>query len=192
MKFLYRYAGDMELTFGEFASEVSEFDTLAEYKEDVKKTLAEKKAKDAKSKKEDAALAKAVENAQMDIPEAMIASTQEQMAEDFAYRLQSQGLSLEQYFQFTGLNKKSYLEQLKPQAEKQIKSRLVLEAVVKAENLSASDEEVEAELQKMAEQYKLEVAQVKEYMGEEGVKNTALNLACQKAIDLLADSAVEQ
>lgn len=176
----------------EFASEVSEFDTLAEYKEDVKKTLAEKKAKDAKSKKEDAALAKAVENAQMDIPEAMIASTQEQMAEDFAYRLQSQGLSLEQYLQFTGLNRKSYLEQLKPQAEKQIKSRLVLEAVVKAENLSASDEEVEAELQKMAEQYKLEVAQVKEYMGEEGVKNTALNLACQKAIDLLADSAVEQ
>lgn len=175
----------------EFASEVSEFDTLAEYKEDIKKNLTEKKEKEAKTKKEDQAVEKAVANATMEIPEAMIQSTQEQMAEDFAYRLQSQGLKLEQYFQFTGLNQKTFLEQMKPQAEKRINTRLVLEAIVKAENITVSDEEIEEELKKMSEQYHMEIEKIKEYMGEENLKNMTLDLACGKAVTLVADSAVE-
>jgi len=175
----------------EFASEVSEFDTLAEYKEDIKKNLTEKKEKEAKTKKEDQAVEKAVANATMEVPEAMIQSTQEQMAEDFAYRLQSQGLKLEQYFQFTGLNQKTFLEQMKPQAEKRINTRLVLEAIVKAENITVSDEEIEEELKKMSEQYHMEIDKIKEYMGEENLKNMTLDLACGKAVTLVADSAVE-
>lgn len=175
----------------EFASEVSEFDTLAEYKEDIKKNLTEKKEKEAKTKKEDQAVEKAVANATMEVPEAMIQSTQEQMAEDFAYRLQSQGLKLEQYFQFTGLNQKTFLEQMKPQAEKRINTRLVLEAIVKAENITVSDEEIEEELKKMSEQYHMEIDKIKEYMGEDNLKNMTLDLACGKAVTLVADSAVE-
>ena len=128
----------------------------------------------------------------MEVPEAMVQATQEQMAEDFAYRLQSQGLKLEQYFQFTGLNKKTFLDQMKPQAEKRINTRLVLEAIVKAENIEVSDEEIEAEIQKMADQYHMEPAQVKEYMGEENLKSMSLDLACQKAVSIVADSAVEE
>ena len=176
----------------EFASEVSEFETLAEYKEDIKKNLTEKKEKEAKTKKEDQAVEKAVANATMEVPEAMVQATQEQMAEDFAYRLQSQGLKMEQYFQFTGLNKKTFLDQMKPQAEKRINTRLVLEAIVKAENIEISDEEIEAEIQKMADQYHMEPAQVKEYMGEENLKNMSLDLACQKAVSVVADNAVEE
>ena len=176
----------------EFASEVSEFETLAEYKEDIKKNLTEKKEKEAQTKKEDQAVEKAVANATMEVPEAMVQATQEQMAEDFAYRLQSQGLKLEQYFQFTGLNKKTFLDQMKPQAEKRINTRLVLEAIVKAENIEVSDEEIEAEIQKMADQYHMEPAQVKEYMGEENLKSMSLDLACQKAVSIVADSAVEE
>ncbi|MCR5530322.1 MAG: trigger factor [Lachnospiraceae bacterium] len=176
----------------EFASEVSEFETLAEYKEDIKKNLTEKKTKEAQTKKEDQAVEKAVANATMEVPEAMVQATQEQMAEDFAYRLQSQGLKLEQYFQFTGLNKKTFLDQMKPQAEKRINTRLVLEAIVKAENIEVSDEEIEAEIQKMADQYHMEPAQVKEYMGEENLNSMKLDLACQKAVTIVADSAVEE
>ncbi len=176
----------------EFASEVSEFETLAEYREDLKKTLSEQKAKDAKTKKEDEAVAQAVANAQMDIPEPMIESTQRQMAEDFAYRLQMQGLKLEQYFQFTGLDSKKFLEQMKPQAEKRIRTRLVLEEVVKAENLTASDEELEEEMKKMAEQYQMELDKVKEIVGEEEKKQIRMDLAVAKAVTLIADSAVEQ
>ena len=176
----------------EFASEVSEFDTLAEYKEDIKKNLTEKKDNEAQTKKEDHAVEKAVANATMEVPEAMVKFTQEQMAEDFAYRLQSQGLKLEQYFQFTGLNQKTFLEQMKPQAEKRINTRLVLEAIVKAENIEVSEDEVEAKLKEMADQYHMEVAQVKEYMGEDNLKSLKLDLACDKAVTLVADSAVEQ
>ncbi len=176
----------------EFAAEVSEFDTLAEYREDLKKTLSEQKEKDARTKKEDDAVAQAVANATMDIPEPMVESTQRQMAEDFAYRLQMQGLKLEQYFQFTGLDSKKFLEQMKPQAEKRIQTRLVLEAVVKAENITVSDEELEEELQKMAAQYQMELDKVKEIVGEEEKKQITMDLAVAKAVTLIADSAVEQ
>ena len=127
----------------EFASEVSEFDTLDAYKADVKKKLEEKKAAEAKSKKEDAVIEAIVADAKMDIPEAMLLTQQRQMADDFAQRITSQGISLEQYFQFTGLTNEKFLEQLKPQAEKRIKSRLVLDAVVEAEKIVPTEEEFE-------------------------------------------------
>ncbi len=176
----------------EFAAEVSEFDTLAEYKEDVKKSLAEKKEKDAKTQKEDEAVAKAIENASMEIPEAMVEATSQQMAEDFAYRLQMQGMNIEQYFQFTGLNAKSFMEQMKPQAEKRISTRLVLEAIVKAEDIQVSAEELEEEMEKMAKQYNMELDKVKELLGEEEKKQLTQDLAVQKAVTLVAESAVEK
>lgn len=176
----------------EFAAEVSEFDTLAEYKEDLKKNLQEKKEKDAKTQKEDEAVQKAIENASMEIPEAMIEATQQQMAEDFAYRLQMQGMNIEQYFQFTGLNMKSFMEQMKPQAEKRISTRLVLEAIVKAEDIQVSAEELEEEMQKMATQYNMELDKVKELLGEEEKKQLTQDLAVQKAVTLVAESAVEK
>ncbi len=176
----------------EFASEVSEFDTLDEYKEDLKKGIVEKKEKEAKTKREDDAVAKAIENATMEIPEAMVLATQQQMAEDFAYRLQMQGMNIEQYFKFTGLNMKTFLEQMKPQAEKRISTRLVLEAIVKEENLQVSDEELEEEMQKMAAQYGMELDKVKELLGEEEKKQLTLDLAVQKAVTLVAESAVEK
>ncbi len=176
----------------EFAAEVSEFDTLAEYKEDLKKNLQEKKEKEAKTQKEDEAVQKAIENASMEIPEAMIEATQQQMAEDFAYRLQMQGMNIEQYFQFTGLNMKSFMEQMKPQAEKRISTRLVLEAIVKAEDIQVSEEELEDEMQKMATQYNMELDKVKELLGEEEKKQLTQDLAVQKAVTLVAESAVEK
>ena len=139
----------------EFAQEVSEFDTLDEYKADVKKNLEEKKAADAKTAKENAAVDKAVENAQMDIPEPMIDSQVEQMINDYARRLQSQGLSMEQYMQFTGTTMDALKEQVRPQALTQIKTRLVLEKIAEVEDIQISDEKLDEELAKMAESYKM-------------------------------------
>ena len=145
----------------EFAEEVSAYDTFAEYKESVKKNLAEKKEADAKNAKEEAVVEAIIADAEMDIPEAMVATQQRQMVEEFAQRLAMQGLSMEQYSQFTGMTASAMMEQVKPQAEKRIKSRLVLEAVVAAENIEVSDAEYEEELAKMAEMYKMEVEQIK-------------------------------
>ena len=135
----------------EFASEVSEFETLAEYRENVKKNLTEKKEKDAKNAKEEAAIKAVVEASEMEIPEPMLESQQRQMVDEFAQRITMQGLSMEQYFQFTGTNYQQMVEQVKPQALERIKSRLVLEAVVKAENIEVSEEDYEKELETMAE-----------------------------------------
>ena len=140
----------------EFASEVSEFETLAEYREDVKKNLAEKKEKDAKNAKEDAAIKAAVEVAEMEIPDAMLETQQRQMVDEFAQRITMQGLSMEQYFQFTGTNYQKMVEQVKPQALERIKSRLVLEAIAAAEKIEATEEEYEEELGTMAEVYQME------------------------------------
>lgn len=175
----------------EFASEVSEFDTLAEYKEDVKKNLAEKKEKDAKSAKENAAVQAAVEVSEMEIPEAMLETQQKQMIDEFAQRITMQGLSMEQYFQFTGTNYQQMLEQVKPQAEERIKSRLVLEAIAAAENLEATEEEYEKELETMAGVYQMEIDKVKELMGEKEKKNIMQDLAVRKAAEFVADNAKE-
>ena len=176
----------------EFASEVSEFDTLAEYKEDVKKNLAEKKEAAAKSAKEDAAIDAVIAEAKMEIPDAMVETQQRQMVEDFAQRIQSQGISMEQYMQFTGLDASTLLEQVKPQAMKRIQSRLVLEAVVAAEGLTASEEDFEAEVAKMAESYKMEADKVKELLGEGGKKQVMEDICVNKAVTLIVDNAVEE
>ena len=176
----------------EFAAEVSEFDTLAEYKEDVKKNLTEKREKDVKNAKEDAVVDAIIANATMDIPEAMIETQQRQMVQEFAQNIQMQGLSIDQYFQFTGLTAEKMMEQVKPQAEKRIKSRLVLEAVAKAENITASEEDFEAEIAKMAEMYKMEADKVKESIGEEGKKQFMEDLAVSKAAEFVVNEAKEK
>lgn len=175
----------------DFAQDVSEFDTLAEYKEDIRKRLTERKETEAKNAKETAAVEKAVENAQMDIPAAMIDSQVRQMADDFARRIQSQGLTVEQYLQFTGMTAEKLLEQMRPEAEKRIKNSLTLEAVAKAENFEISDEKVEEEIKKMAEMYKMEAENVKNMLGEQGTEQIRKDLAVQEAVNLLRDSAKE-
>lgn len=176
----------------DFAQDVSDFDTMDEYKADVRKKVEEKKEAEAKAKKEDAVIEKIIEGAAMEIPDAMVEMQAERMVDEFAQRLQMQGLSMDQYLQFTGGNVQALLDQSKPQALKRIQSRLVLDAVVAAESLTASDEEVEEELGKMAEQYKMEVEKLKEMMGDEDLKNIREDLAVQKAVELVTDAAVEK
>ena len=175
----------------EFASEVSEFDTFAEYREDVKKQLAEKKEKDAKNAREDAAIKAVVDGAEMEIPDAMLETQQRQMVDEFAQRITMQGLSMEQYFQFTGATYEQLVEQMKPQAEERIKSRLVLEAVAKAENIEATEEDYEQELKTMAEVYQMETDKVKELMGEREKKNILQDIAVRKAAEFVAEHAKE-
>ncbi len=173
----------------EFAGEVSEFETLEEYKNDVKAKLSSTKQKEAATENENHVVDKVVENATMDIPEPMIESQVNNMVNDYARRMQSQGLSLEQYMQFTGMTIDTLKEQMKPQAVKRIQTRLVLEAIVKAENITVSDEAVEKEIADMAESYKMEVAQIKEYMGENGIEQMKEDLAVQEAVDFLVAEA---
>ncbi|MBR6477498.1 MAG: trigger factor [Lachnospiraceae bacterium] len=175
----------------EFASEVSEFDTLEEYKADVKKNLEEKKVANAKRAKIDAAIDAVVEKATMDIPEAMISTMQKQILDEYAQNMRAQGISLEQYMQYTGVDADSLMEQLKPQAEARIKGRLVLEAVAKAENIQVSDEDFEAEIKTMAETYNMEADKVKELLGENGKKTLMEDLSIKKAQELIVDNAKE-
>ena len=175
----------------EFASEVSEFDTLDEYKDSVKKNLETKKVNDAKAKKEDEALKKIIEASEMDIPELMVETQAESMLDEYAQNLQMQGLSIEMYMQYTGMNQQQMLEQMKPQALDRIQARLVLEAIVAAENIEVSDEDMEQELAKMAEAYKMEVAKIKEIMGEANLAQMKKDLAIQKAAELIVAESVE-
>ncbi len=175
----------------EFAQDVSEFDTLDEYKADIRKRLTETREADAKQQKQLAAVDKAVANAQMDIPEAMIAEQTERMMDDFARRMQSQGISMEQYAQFTGMDVSKLMEQMKPDAVKRIQNSLVLEAVAKAEQIEITDERIEEEIAKMAETYKMEADKLKEIMGEEQLGQMKEDLAVQAAADLITEAAVE-
>ena len=176
----------------EFAQDVSEFDTLDAYKEDIKAKLVEKKEAEAKAAKEDKVVETIVENATMEIPDAMLATQQAQMADEFAQRLRYQGLQLDQYFQFTGLNRETFLEQMKPQALKRIQTRLVLEAVVKAENIEATEADLDEELTKMAEMYQMEVDQLKGFLGDGEKEQMMKDIAVQKAVTFVTDSAVEE
>ena len=176
----------------EFAQDVSDFDTIAEYKDDLKNKIADRKTREAKAKQEDEAIAKIIEDSKMDIPDAMVDTQVNRMVEDFAQRLQQQGLSVEQYFQYTGMTADKIMEEMKPEAVKRIQSRLVLEAVVKAENIETSEEDFEAELKKMAETYKMELDQIKEFMGDYEKKQIKEDLAIQKAIEVITGSVVEK
>ena len=176
----------------EFAAEVSEFDTLEEYKADVKAKIKEQKAAEGKAKQEDQVVEQAVKNATYELPEAMVETQAEQMANDFAQRMQSQGLTMEQYFQFTGTTAEQMMEDLKSQAVKRIETRLVLEAIAKAENIEISDEKLDEEIGKMAEAYKMEADKLKEFMGENEKKQMKEDMAVQEAITFLVDNAVEK
>lgn len=176
----------------EFASEVSEFETLAEYREDVKKNLTQKKEEEAKNAKEEKVVDAIIEDAQMEIPEAMLSTQQRQMADDFAKRIQMQGISINQYFQFTGLTKEAFLEQLKPQAEQRIKSRLVLEAVAKAENFEVSEEEYTDEIKRMADAYHMELDKLTEMLSSFEEKAIREDLCIKKALDFAVENAVEK
>ena len=175
----------------EFASDVSEFETLQEYREDARKKLVERKTAEAKAKKEDEAVKAVIEDSEMELPEAMIETQQRQIVNDFAQRLQMQGLSMAQYLQYTGSSVEKMMEQVKPQAEERIKSRLVLEAVAAAEKLEATDEEFEAELKKMADQYKMEVEKIKGMISEKEQKQIRDDLAVQKAADFVVENSKE-
>ena len=176
----------------EFASEVSEFETLDAYKADIKAKIKEQKIAEGKRKQEDKAVEEAVANAQMDIPDAMVDTEVRQMANDFAQRLQQQGLTLDQYFQFTGMTAEKMTDELKPQALKRIQTRLVLEAIVKAENIEISDEKIDEEIQKMADAYKMEADKLKEFMGEKEKEQMKLDMAVPEAVTFLVDNAVEE
>ena len=175
----------------DFAKDVSEFDTLAEYKEHIKTNLVERKENEAKRAKEDAAVDKAIENAQMDIPEAMLLTQCRQMLDDFSRRMQSQGLSMDQYFQFTGMTADKMMEDMKPQALKRIQTRLVLEKVAEVENIQPTEEEVNEEISKMAEAYKMEADKLKELLGERELEQMKKDMAVQKAVTVIADAAKE-
>jgi len=175
----------------EFASEVSEFDTMAEYREDVKVKLGERKASAAKDVKEEAVINAIIEDAQMDIPDAMLETQQRQMVEEFAQRIQAQGLSMEQYMQFTGVTPATMMEQVKDQALLRIKSRLVLEAVAKAEKFEASDADFEDEIKTMSEAYQLEPDKVKELLGENGAKQVREDICIKKAVEFVVENAKE-
>lgn len=176
----------------EFASEVSEFDTLADYKASIKADLEVKKISDAKAAKQDAVIDKIIETATMEIPEAYLKTEQRQMVNEFAQRMQSQGLSMEQYMQFTGATVDKLLEQVKPQAESRIKSRLVLEAVAAAENITVSEDDYKAELKTMAEAYAIEEDKIADMVGEEGKKQIEKDILVKKALEFVADNAVEK
>ena len=173
----------------EFASEVSEFETLDAYKEDVKNKLAETKQAQATAENENNVVQKVVDNAQMDIPAPMVDEQVRNMIEDYARRLQSQGISFDQYLQFTGSTIEQLQEQMRPQAELRLRTRLVLEAVVAAEKIEPSEELVEAEIKKMSENYKMDAEQIKTIMGEAGMAQMKADMAVQEAVDFLVAEA---
>ena len=175
----------------EFAQEVSEFDTLDEYKADIKAKLLKEKEDEAARAKEDAVIGKIIEGAKMEIPDAMVEYQTRQMLDEFAQRIQSQGISLDQYFQFTGLTEEKYMEEMKPRALQNIQSRLVLEAVAQAENLVAQEADIEEEIKKMADMYKMEADKIKELLGERQMEEMKKDIAVQKAAKLVAEAAVE-
>jgi len=176
----------------EFASDVSEFETLDEYKEDIKKRLEEQKATEGKRAQEDEAIAAIVEKSKMEIPEAMIRTQCEDMVNEFAQRIAQSGLSMEQYMQFSGQTVQGLMDQVRPEAETRIKTSLVLEAIVKEQNIEATDADVDAEIEKMATMYGMDVAQLKEYMGENEKAGMKRELAITKAVDYIMANVKEK
>ena len=177
----------------DFVGEVSEeSDTVEEYREEIRKKLEKRKTDEAKAVKEDAVVDAIIADAKMDIPEAMIETQQRQMVQDYAQRLQYQGISFEQYMQFTGTTREQFMEQVKPQVMRRIQSRLILEAVAAAENITASDEEIQEELKKMGEAYQMEPEKVEQRLGKDGRKQVSEDICVRKAADFVVENAVEE
>ena len=176
----------------EFAQDVSEFDTLDEYKQSVEKKLIERKETEGKRTQENEAIDKIVEVSEMEIPDVMVDNQARSMIDDFANRISQQGLSMEQYMQFSGTTVDQMLEQMKPEALKRIQSTLVLEEIVKKENIQISEEDIDAEVERMAGMYGMEAAELKAYMGESEKESMKMELGIQKAIELIMDQAKEE
>ena len=185
-------AGSLKILVEAFGSDEQPKIVAPVGKADVKAKIKEQKAADGKRNQEDQAVEQAVKNAEYEIPQPMIETQTTQMVEDFAQRIQSQGITLEQYFQFTGLTAEKMMEDMRPQAIKRIETRLVLEAVAKAENIEITDEKIDEELAKMAESYNMEVEKLKEFMGENEKKQMKEDLAVQEAVTFLVENAVEK
>lgn len=182
---------EKELPTLEETAEDLGFDSVDAYKEDVKKKITDRKTEAAKNAKEEAVVDAIIEDAKMDIPDAMLETQQRQMIDEFAQRIQSQGLSMEQYMQFTGLTQSALIDQVKPQALKRIQSRLVLEAVAKAEGIEAAEEDFEEEAKTMGEVYQLDADKVKEMLGEKGKKQVMEDICVKKAVDFVVENAKE-
>lgn len=180
---------DYPIVDDEFAQDVSDFDTLEEYKEDLKKNLAEKKVQEAKAEKQQKVMDVVVGNAKMDIPEAMVRKSTDDMMNQYAQELGAQGLSMDVYFKYTGMTPQQLAEQLKPQALANIKNRLVLDAIVAAENIEITDDEIEAEIQRLAESWNMEADKVRSYMDVDLMRN---DMSAQKALEMITDAAVEK
>ena len=176
----------------EFAQDVSEFDTLAEYREDVKKKLAERKEADAKRTKEDEAIAKIIDKSKMEIPDPMIDMQVSNMLNDFANNMARQGLSMDQYLQFTGMTTEKLREQMRPDALKRIQSSLVLEKIAKEENIEVTDEDVDAKIEEMAKMYGMDAEQMKGYVRDEEKETIKRDIAVEKAVDLIMDNIKER
>ena len=176
----------------EFAQDVAGVDTLAEYKEELKKNLAEKKENEAKKTKEDEAIQKIIDKSKMDLPKAMIDTQCETMVNEFAQRIAQSGLSMDQYLQFSGMTVDQLKEQVRPEAETRIKSSLVLEQIAKEENIEVSDEDINAEIEKMAKAYGMEADKLKEYMGDSEKESMKRDLAITKAVDLIMENVKER
>ena len=176
----------------EFAQDVAGVDTLAEYKEELKKNLTEKKENEAKKTKEDEAIQKIIDKSKMDLPEAMIDTQCETMVNEFAQRIAQSGLSMDQYLQFSGMTVDQLKEQVRPEAETRIKSSLVLEQIAKEENIEVSDEDIDAEIEKMAKAYGMEADKLKEYMGDSEKESMKRDLAITKAVDLIMENVKER
>lgn len=176
----------------EFASEVSEFDTLDEFKADLKKQLADKKEKNAKDEKESKVIEAIVNDSEMEIPEAMLKTQQEQMVDEFAQRMSMQGLTMEQYFQFTGTSYEQIYESVADTAKKRIESRLVLEAIAEAEKIEVTDADVEEEMKSMAEAYQMDVEKVKELLPEKSLKGIKEDIKVRKAAEFAVEKAKEK
>lgn len=173
----------------DFAQDVSEFDTLDEYKADIKKNLEEKKAQEAEADKESKVIEAIVNDSEMDIPEKMIEAQSQQMVEEFAQNIAMQGISFDQYMQFTGTTVDQLTEQVKPQAEARVQSSLVLEAIVRAEKIEASDEEFDEEIKRMAERYQMEADKVNELLSDDDKKNIRADICARKAAKLVVEKA---
>lgn len=176
----------------EFAQDVSEFDTLAEYKEDLKRQLTEQKENEAKRTKEDEAIQKIIEKTTIEIPEAMLDTQCENMINEFAQRIQQSGLTMEQYMQFSGLTVDKLKEQVRPEAQTRIMSSLILEQIAKEENIEVTDAEIDAEVEKMAASYGMEADKLKEYMGDAEKESMKRDIAVTKAVDLIMDNVKEK
>ena len=175
----------------EFAKDVSEFDTLEEYKEDLKKTITERKQKQAETELKNKLLDQVVSASTMDMPKAMVDEQCDQMINEYAQTLRYQGMDMNQYMKYTGTTMESLVASVRPEAEKRLKENLVLEAIAKAEGVEASDEDVEKELENMAKMYGMELDQIKNAIGESEIKDIKANLLNTKALDLLVANAVD-